>query len=131
MVLKKCEPELLCILVEFINKCLKKSYFPDFCKVSSLVPLLKNVWERSMAKNYSPASLFYLVSKVSEKLGNNKLVDHSKKCSPLSDFQCGFRSSGSAADFLAVVSDRIARTFHKFRSAQAVTLDIFEAFNRV
>ena len=62
-----------------------------------MVPL-KNVWERSVAKNYSPASLFYLVSKVSEKLGNNRFVDRMKKFGCLSDFQYGFRSSGSTAD---------------------------------
>ena len=86
MVLKKCKPELSYILVEFFNKCLKESYFPNCWKVSSAVPsaVLKNVGERSMAKSYSPASLLSLVSKVFEKLGNNRLVDPLKKCGHLS-----------------------------------------------
>ena len=48
-----------------------------------------------------------------------------------SDFQYGFRSSGSTADFLTVVSDRIARAFNRSEATRAVTLDISKAFDRV
>ena len=37
-----------------------------------LVPVFKNVGERSTAKNYCPVSLLSVVSKVFEKLVNNK-----------------------------------------------------------
>ena len=46
-------------------------------------------------------------------------------------FQYGFRSSGSTADLLTVVSDRIARAFNRSGVTQADTLDISKAFNRV
>ena len=51
VVLKNCEPELSYILAELFNKCLKESCFPYCWKVSSVVPLFKNVGERSTAKN--------------------------------------------------------------------------------
>ena len=51
VVLKNCEPELSNILTELFNKCLKESCFPDCWKVSSVVPIFKNVGERSTAKN--------------------------------------------------------------------------------
>ena len=53
VVLKNCEPKLSYILPELFNKCLKESCFPDFWKVSSMVPLFvfKNVGDRSTAKN--------------------------------------------------------------------------------
>ena len=57
VVLKNCEPELSYILAELFNKCLKESCFPDCWKVSSVVPIFKNVWERSTAKSYRPVSL--------------------------------------------------------------------------
>ena len=57
-VLKNCEPELSCILAELFNKYLKESCFLDCFKVSSVVPVFKNVGERSMAKNYHP--VFFL-----------------------------------------------------------------------
>ena len=76
VVLKNCEPELSYILAELFNKCLKESCFPDCWKVSSVVPVFKNVGERSTAKNYHPASLLSVVNKVFEKRVNNMVVDH-------------------------------------------------------
>ena len=52
VVLKNCGSELSFILAELFNKCLKESCFPDCCKVSSVVPVFQNVWERSTAKIY-------------------------------------------------------------------------------
>ena len=43
----------------------------------------------------------------------------------------GFRSSGSTANLLTVVSDRIARAFNGSGATQAVALDISKAFDRV
>ena len=131
VVLKNCEPELSYILAELFNKCLKESSFPDCWKVSSVVPVVKNVGERSTAKNYRPVSLLSVVSKVLEKLVNNRIVDHLEKCGLFSDFHYGFRSSRSAADLLTVVSDTIARDFNRSRTTRAVALDICKAFVRV
>ena len=62
--LKNCELELFFILVELFNKCLKESCFPDCWNVSLVVPVFKNVGERSTAKNYCPVSLLSVASKV-------------------------------------------------------------------
>ena len=96
-----------------------------------MVPVFKNVGERSTAKNYRPVSLFSVVSKVFEKLVNNRIVDYLEKCGPFSDFQYGFRSSRSTADLLTVASDRIARAFNRSGATRAVALDISKAFDRV
>ena len=45
-----------------------------------MVPVFKNVGERSAAKNYNPVSLLSVVTKVFEKLVNNRFVDHLEKC---------------------------------------------------
>ena len=113
VVLKNCEPELSYILAEVFNKYLKESCFPDCWKVSSLVPVFKNVREKSTAKNFRPVSLLSVVSKVFQKLVNNRIVDHLEKCGLYSYFQYGFRSSRSTADLLTVVADRIARAFNR------------------
>ena len=76
MVLKNCQLELSYILSELFNKCLKESCFSDYWNVSLVVPLFKNVGERSTAKNYRPVSLLTVVSKAFEKLVNNMIVDH-------------------------------------------------------
>ena len=72
-----------------------------------------------------------MVSKVFQKLVNNRIVDHLEKCGIFSDFQYGFRSSRSTADLLTVASDRIARAFNRSGANQAVPLDISKAFDRV
>ena len=74
VVQKNYEPKLSYILAESFNKCLKESCFPNCWKVSSAVPVSKNVGERSTAKNYYSVSLLSLVSKVFEKPVNNRIV---------------------------------------------------------
>ena len=96
-----------------------------------MVPAVKKVGERSTAKNYRPVSLLSVVSKVFEKLVNNRTVDHLEKCGLFSDFQYGFRSSRSTADLLTVVSDRIVRALNRSGDTRAVALDISKAFDRV
>ena len=54
--------------------------------------------ERSTTKNYLPVSLLSVVSKVFEKLVNNRIADHLEKCDLFFDFQLGVRSSRSTAD---------------------------------
>ena len=44
-----------------------------------MVPVFKNVGEMSTAKNYRPVSLLLVVSRVFEKLVNNRIVDHLEK----------------------------------------------------
>ena len=73
-----------------------------------MVTLFKNAREMPTAKSYRPVILLSTVSRVFEKLVNNKMVDYVKNGGLLSDFQYGFRSSRSTADLLTVVSDRIA-----------------------
>ena len=96
-----------------------------------MVPVFKTVGERSTAKSYRPVSLLSVVSKVFEKLVNNRIVDHLEKCGLFSDSQYGFRSSRSTTDLLTVVSDRIARAFNMSDATRAVALDISKAFHRV
>ena len=96
-----------------------------------MVPVFKNVGERSTAKNYLPVSLLSVVSKVFEKLVNNRIFDHLEKCRLFSDFQYAFRSSRSTAGLQTIVSDRIARAFNRSRATRAVALDISKAFDRV
>ena len=131
VVLKNCEPELSYILAELFDIYLTDSCFSDFWKASLVVLVFKNAGESSTAKNYCPVRLLLVVSKVFEKLLNNRIDDHVKKCGIFSDSQYGFRSSQSTADFLTVVSDRISRAFNWSGATRAVALDTFKVFDRV
>ena len=76
-----------------------------------MVLVFKNVGERSTVQNYRPVSLLSVVTKVFEKLVNNRIVDHLEIVDH--HFQYGFSSSRSTTDLLTVVSDRIATAFHR------------------
>ena len=91
VVLKNCEPELSYMLAEPFNKYLKESCFLYCWKVSLVVPVFKSVGERSTTKNCYPVSLLSVVSKVFEKLVNDRIVDLLEKCGLFSDFRYGFR----------------------------------------
>ena len=95
-----------------------------------MVPVFKNVGERSAAKNYRPVSLLSAVSKFFERFFNNGIVDHLGKCDLFSDFLYGFRSFRSTAGFFTVVSDTIARAFNRSGATRAVSL-ISKAFDRI
>ena len=47
--------------------------------VSLVVPTFKNAGERSAGKIFRPVSLLSVISKVFEKLVNNRIVDHLEK----------------------------------------------------
>ena len=104
---------------ELSNLCQKESWWSLYSRMLGFT-----------AKKYCPVSLLFMVSKIFEKLVNNRLIDYLENCSLFSDFQYGFRSFQSTAYLLAVVSDRIARTFNRSRAGQAVVLDISKAFDR-
>ena len=72
-----------------------------------------------------------MVSKIFEKIVNNRIVDHLEKLGLFSDFRYSFRSSRSTADLLTVVSDRIARAFNRSGATRAVALDISKVFDGV
>ena len=138
MVLKNSEPELLYIIAELFNNCLKESCFPDCWKVSSVVPVFKNIVKRSTDKSDTPVSLFSVVSKV---FANNRIVDHLQKKAfflissmvlGLFDQRQIFLQLYLIELLELLVSDRIARiAFNRSRATRAVALDIPKAFDRV
>ena len=89
-VLKNCELELSYIPAELFNICQKEFCFSDCLKVSSVVPVFKNLEERSTAKTAAMLVFFLWLVK---SLKNDRIVDRLEKCGLFSDFHYGFRSS--------------------------------------
>ena len=79
-----------------------------------------------MAENYHRVSLLSVISKISEKLVNNRLVDPPKKCSIFCNFQYSFRSSCSTPDFLTVLLDRTVRDVNLGQCALDISKDLLE-----
>ena len=121
------------ILAKLFNLCLKESCFPDCWKVTYTVlyQLSRKMCERSDPMDYRPITLLSVVSKVFERLINDRLVLHLEKAGVFSDFQYGFRSARSTADLLTVLTERIARSLNSSGATRAISLDISKAFDRV
>ena len=77
-----------------------------------MVLVFKNVVQRSTAKNYCPVSLLSMVSKVLEKIVNNRILDYLEKFGLflISSMVLGFLNQ---LQILLVVSDTIARAFNR------------------
>ena len=76
-------------------------------------------------------SLLSVVSKVFEKFVNNRIFDHLENYGFFPVFQYAFRSSGSTAGLLTVVSERISWAFNRSGATRAVAVDISMAFDNV
>ena len=63
VLLKNFDPELSYMLAELFNMCLEESCFSNCWKVSLVVPVFKNVEERSTVRNYHPVGLFFWLVK--------------------------------------------------------------------
>ena len=92
--------------------CPKEFCFPDCWKVSPMVLVFKNVVQRSTAKNYHPVSLLSMVSKVLEKLVNNRILNYLEKFG-LFLISCMVLGFLNQLQILLVVSDTIARAFNR------------------
>ena len=77
-----------------------------------MVLVFKNVVQRSTAKNYHPVSLLSMVSKVLEKLVNNRILDYLEKFG-LFLISCMVLGFLNQLQILLVVSDTIARAFNR------------------
>ena len=90
-----------------------------------------HIQEAIRSHSLHKTTVLFVVSKVFEKIVNDKTNGDLGKCGLFSDFQYGFRSSQSTSDLLTVVSDIIARAFNRSGSTRAVALDITKVFDRV
>ena len=84
--------------------------FSTVLEVPNCDTVLQNLAERSTAKNYHPVNVLSVVSKIFEKLKNDRFAHHLEKCSFFSDFQFGFKSFWSTADLATLWDLRSSRT---------------------
>ena len=94
-------------------------------------PAFKNCGDRTDPTKYRPISLLPIISKVFERVINNKIIGYLESSRLLSDKQYGFRHQRSTADLLTVVTERIYRALDRCGEAKSVALDISKAFDRV
>jgi hypothetical protein len=110
--------ESLRALLNLINNIWLSGDIPNEIKHSIIVPLLKPGKDPTEAKSYRPISLTSCLSKVIERMVNNRLVHHIEKNNILPNIQCGFRRNRSTTDHLARLSDDIYKAINNHKKWQ-------------
>ncbi|KAL0829984.1 hypothetical protein ABMA28_003447 [Loxostege sticticalis] len=110
--LKRCKDVLVPPITHICNLCLSNSCFPDAFKKALVHPIHKS-GDRSRPNNYRPISVLPALSKILERLINNRLTDFLENRHLLSPCQFGFRSGRSTADAVHVLTDHLVRALDR------------------
>ena len=109
--------------------CLKESCFPTCWKVSFVVPVFKNVVERSIAKNYHPVNLLWLVKSLKNLQIIGLLITYRNVVFYLiSSMILGLLKQ---LHLFWQLSDKINRAFNRSGATRGVSIDISKVFDRV
>ena len=99
-------------LRNLVNLSIKKSLFPDQCKIVKLKPLFKKA-SKSDSKNYRPISLLPVVSKIIETTIQIQTQEYLDKNGSLYKYQLGFRANFSTDSCFVQLIDFISRGMDK------------------
>ena len=91
-VLKSCKHIIIPLLCHLINLFVQQGYFPENLKIGCITPIFKK-GDRDKVNNYRPVCSLSPISKIIEKVINNRMVEYLNKFNLLSKTQYGFRKS--------------------------------------
>ena len=97
-------------IVPYLQKFIKQTFcqgeFPDCLKIAKVIPLFKSR-SKTDVDNYRSISLLPILSKVLEKIMQNRLIEILDKNDRLYEKQFGFRSKHSTVDPLIDITENI------------------------
>lgn len=117
-------------LTHIFNSCLKSGIFPNALKKSIICPIHK-AGDRGIINNYRPISILPTLSKILERIINNRLVKFIAHNNLLSKNQFGFRSGKSSEDALLTYTNTIAKGLDEGKKCLTIFLDLAKAFDTV
>jgi len=89
-------------LAQCVNSCLAKGVFPNWLKISKVVPVFKRGVKTDPA-NFRPISLVPILGKIVEYVVFEQVSDYLEYYSFLTGFQFGFRSGSCTMDAIDVM----------------------------
>ena len=126
--IKLLKENLVDCLVYLINRSLNEGYFPKIFCNAIIKPLFKNKCKDDIT-NYRPISLLRCLSKIFEKVMNNRLASFLEKNDIYDDGQYGFRKKRSTQD---AINDFVGTVLDKLNNKEtvfAVLIDLSKAFD--
>jgi hypothetical protein len=130
VLLKSMRHVLMPWMLDLFNLSLQTGVFPDALKIANILPLhkAKNV---AHFGNYRPISLLVTISKVLEKVMNNRVVAHLNKNKQFSQYQHGFRRNYSTITANMQIVGDVMNNLHEGNYTIALFVDLSKAFDTV
>ena len=116
------------ILCHLINLFVQQGYFPENLKLGCITPIFKS-GDKKKANNYRPVCSLSPLSKIIEKVINNRMVNFLEEHEILSKTQFGFRKNMGTETALLNYIDHIQNELNDKKYAISVFMDLSKAFD--
>lgn len=131
VVLKHLTKKVLQSLAIIYNACLRLGYFPRQWKVAHILLFQKPGKDKRSLSSYRPISLLSVLSKLLEKVINNRLVNKIEENNIIPSIQYGFRRNHSTIHQLQRITEIIERGYDRKLYTTVALLDVQQAFDKV
>lgn len=129
-ILKLTRKMLIPYITHICNLAISTGVFPDCFKIALVHPIHKG-GDRGSVKNYRPISILPTISKILEKILNNRLLKYINTHKLLSENQYGFRAGIATEDAVIAFSEKVTQLMDKKQRCIGLFLDISKAFDTV
>ena len=113
-----------------MNLSFSTGIFPDKLKMARVVPIFKK-GDKSIPGNYRPISILPIISKLFEKLVNNRIVNFLERNEILYNHQYGFRHGYNTKLSLINLINQITKYTDEGRITVGVFIDFAKAFDTI
>ena len=116
------------VICHLINLFVQQGYFPEKLKVGCITPIFKN-GDRKKINNYRPVCSLSPISKIIEKVINNRMVNFLDDNNIFSETQFGFRKNMGTETALLNYIDRLQNKLNESKHSISLFLDLSKAFD--
>ena len=116
------------IICHLIDLFVQQGYFPENLKLGCITPIYKN-GNKTKVNNYRPVCSLSPISKIIEKVINNRMVDFLDDHEILSKTQFGFRKNMGTETALMHYIDHLQNELNDKKHAISIFMDLSKAFD--
>lgn len=127
-VLKSSREFIIPAVTHICNTSFRTGVFPKALKKALVHPIYKSGDKNNLA-NYKPISILTTLSKILEKLLNNRLIKFLNKNNIISNHQYGFRAGMSTEDAVVDLLEHITKQLDQGLKCVGIFLDLRKAFD--
>jgi len=118
-------------LLHIYNMIWRTGKLPNKWKSGIIISIIKPGKIKHSVDSYRPITLLNTMTKIMEKILNNRLIWFLEKNKILNKEQSGFRQSRSTIDNLHIIKSQIDQAFENKQTLGMVSLDISKAYDSV